>query len=325
MYTTPNGNIKIEALFCDENIWLSQKKMAELFGVGVPAVNKHLKNIYESWELQENMTISKMETVVNRWFRWEVNEVVEFYNLDAIIAVWYRVNSLQATHFRIWATKILKGYLIKGFSIDDERLKSPNQPFGEDFFREMLERIRSIRTSERRVYQQITDIFAECCIDYDPKSEITQQFYAMIQNKFHYAITGKTAAEIVYEVVDSSKPKMGLQTRKNAPKGRILKSDVSVAKNYLSEKELKQLERAISGYFDYIERLIEKKTVLMMKDLAESVNNFLNFNKYEILEGKGKISRHQALQKAEKEYEIFNKHQLIESDFDRLVKYLQKS
>lgn len=204
-------------------------------------------------------------------------------------------------------------------------MKSPNQPFGEDFFREMLERIRSIRTSERRVYQQITDIFAECCIDYDPKSEITQQFYAMIQNKFHYAITGKTAAEIVYEVVDSSKPKMGLQTRKNAPKGRILKSDVSVAKNYLSEKELKQLERAISGYFDYIERLIEKKTVLMMKDLAESVNNFLNFNKYEILEGKGKISRHQALQKAEKEYEIFNKHQLIESDFDRLVKYLQKS
>jgi hypothetical protein len=245
----------------------------------------------------------------------------KFYNLDAIISVGYRVNSAQATQFRIWATERLKEYIIKGFTMDDERLKN-GKYFGKDYFLELLERVRSIRASERRIYQQITDIFAECSIDYSPSSEITKNFYSMIQNKFHFAISGNTAAEIIYKAVDNKKPFMGLKTWKNSPKGRILKSDTIVAKNYLSEDKIKKLERNITGYFDYIERLIENRTTFTMEKLAESVNKFLEFNHYQILEGKGKISRTQAEEKAFQEYDEYNKKQAIESDFDRFVKSL---
>ena len=265
-------------------------------------------------------TVSILETVQNEGSR-EVKRKVEFYNLDAIIAVGYRVNSKKATQFRIWATKTLKEYIIKGFVIDDERMKN-GQYFGKDYFQELLERVRSIRSSERRIYQKITDIFAECSIDYDKNSEITKNFYALVQNKFHYAITGKTAAEIIYEKVDNNKPFMGLTTWKNATKGRILKSDTIIAKNYLDEKEIKNLERTISGYFDYIERLIEAETYLTMEKLANSINDFLQFNKYNILNDKGKITHEEAKEKAFAEYDIFNKTQSIESDFDREVKKL---
>ena len=323
VYSAPDKDIKVSAVIKDETIWLTQKAMAELFGVQTPAISKHLKNIFEEKELDETATISKMETVQLEGNR-QITRLVDFYNLDAIISVGYRVNSIQATHFRIWATKVLKEYIQKGFVLDDERLKQGKTAFGQDYFRELLERVRSIRTSERRIYQQITDIFAECSIDYDKYSPITQDFYATVQNKFHYAITGQTAAEIIYNKSDHTKDNMGLTTWKNSPDGRILKSDVSVAKNYLSEKEIKRLERTVSGYFDYIEDLIERENTFTMLEFAKSVNEFLAFRRYDILPdgNKGKISQKQAKDKAEKEYDVFNKTQHIESDFDKEVKKL---
>lgn len=322
IYTTPNGDIKIEIIYTNETIWLSQKRMAELFGVDVSTINEHIKNLYKSEELIEAATIGKFPIVQMEGNR-KVKREVTYYNLDVILSVGYRVNSREATNFRIWATQTLKEYIIKGFLIDDERMKN-GRFFERDFFKELLERVRSIRSSERRIYQQITDIFAECCIDYDPKSEITNQFYSMVQNKFHYAITGKTAAEIIYLKADKEKPFMGMTTWKNAPKGRILKSDTIIAKNYLEEDEIKKLERTISAYFDYIERLIENRTVLTMDVLADSVNRFLEFNEYSILEGKGRVSHKDAERKAFNEYENFNKNQKIESDFDREIKKLIK-
>lgn len=326
VYSAPDKDIKVNAVIKDETIWLTQKAMAELFGVQTPAISKHLKNIFEEKELDEQVVISKMETttqhgaIANKTQTSETN----FYNLDAIISVGYRVNSIQATHFRIWATKILKEYIQKGFVLDDERLKQGKTAFGQDYFRELLERVRSIRASERRIYQQITDIFAECSIDYDKYSPVTQDFYATVQNKFHYAITGQTVAEIIYTKADHTKDNMGLTAWKNSPDGRILKSDVSVAKNYLSEKEIKRLERTVSGYFDYIEDLIERENTFTMQEFAKSVNEFLAFRRYDILPdgNKGKISQKQAKDKAEKEYDIFNKTQHIESDFDKEVKKL---
>lgn len=320
LYTAPNGDIKVEVLLSDETIWLTQKRMAELFGVGVPAVSKHLENIYESGELQREATISILETVQKEGSR-EVKRKLEYYNLDAVISVGYRVNSTQATQFRIWATQLIKEYIIKGFAMDDERLKN-GRYFGKDYFKELLERVRSIRASERRIYQQITDIFAECSIDYDPKSETTRQFYAHVQDKFHYAITGHTSAEIISLKADASKPLMGMTTYKNAPKGRVLKSDTVVAKNYLSETEIKQLERTVSSFFDYIEGIIERRNTFTMEAFAASVDKFLAFNEYKILEGYGSVSRKIAQQKAYREYEQFNKQQKIESDFDREVKKL---
>lgn len=324
IYSTPKEDVKIEAVVKDETLWLTQKAMAELFGVKVPAISKHLKNIFEEGELEESVTISKMETVVNRGFRGEVSEMVDFYNLDAIISVGYRVNSAKATHFRIWATKVLKEFIQKGFVLDDERLKQGKTAFGKDYFRELLERVRSIRASERRIWQQITDIFAECSIDYDRNSAVTKEFYAMVQNKFHYAITGHTAAEIIYNKADHTKDNMGLTTWKYAPDGRILKSDVVVAKNYLEEKEIRQLERAVTGYFDYIEDLIEREDTFNMKEFADSVNEFLSFRRYDILKDKGRISRIQAENKAEAEYDEFNKSQKIISDFDMEIKNITK-
>ncbi|MDK2771802.1 MAG: virulence RhuM family protein [Flavobacterium sp.] len=320
LYNTPNGEVSLKVLIQNESIWLTQKMMAELFDVGVPAINKHLTNIFESAELEENSVISILETTASDGKNYKT----KFYNLDAIISVGYRVNSSKATQFRIWATKVLKEYIIKGFAMDDDRLKQGTTAFGVDYFRELLDRVRSIRASERRIYQQITDIFAECSIDYDPKAEITKNFYALVQNKFHFAITGKTAAEIIYLKADSSKPQMGLTTFKNAPDGRILKSDIEVAKNYLEEKEIKQLERTVSGYFDYIENLIERQNAFTMEGLAESVNKFLSFNEYKILEGFGKVSHQQAINKAAKEYDIFNKTQKINSDFDKQIKALEQ-
>lgn len=323
IYNTPQFNSKITVVVKDETIWLTQKAMAELFAVQVPAISKHLKNIFEEGELSESTTVSKMETVVNRGFRGEVTELIDFYNLDAIISVGYRVNSAKATQFRIWATHTLKEFITKGFVIDDERLKQGETAFGKDYFRELLEKVRSIRASERRIYQQITDIFAECSIDYNPKDEITKNFYAMVQNKFHYAITGQTAAEIIYKKADAKKENMGLTTWKNAPDGRILKLDTGIAKNYLQEKEIKQLERTVTAYFDYIENLIERENTFTMEGLANSVDKFLNFNEYKILEGKGTKSHKQALTKAEKEYGQFNKTQKIVSDFDKEIKKLK--
>ena len=320
LYTAPNGAIKVEVLLSNETIWLTQKRMAELFGVGVAAISKHLDNIYESGELQREATLSVLETVQQEGAR-QVTRKLEYYNLDAVISVGYRVNSAQATQFRIWATQLIKEYIIKGFAMDDERLKN-GRYFGKDYFRELLERVRSIRASERRIYQQITDIFAECSSDYDPKSETTRLFYAHVQDKFHFAITGHTAAEIIALNADASKPLMGMSTYKNAPDGRVLKSDAAVAKNYLSEADIKKLERAVSAFFDYIEGIIERRNTFTMESFAESVNKFLAFNEYRILEGFGTVSRQQAEQKAFAEYEKFNKQQRIESDFDREVKKL---
>jgi hypothetical protein len=320
LYTAPNGAIKVEVLLSNETIWLTQKRMAELFGVGVAAISKHLDNIYESGELQREATLSVLETVQQEGAR-QVTRKLEYYNLDAVISVGYRVNSAQATQFRIWATQLIKEYIIKGFAMDDERLKN-GRFFGKDYFRELLELVRSIRASERRIYQQITDIFAECSIDYDPKSETTRLFYAHVQDKFHFAITGHTAAEIIALNADASKPLMGMSTYKNAPDGRVLKSDAAVAKNYLSEADIKKLERAVSAFFDYIEGIIERRNTFTMESFAESVNKFLAFNEYRILEGFGTVSRQQAEQKAFAEYEKFNKQQRIESDFDREVKKL---
>ena len=318
LYTAPDGKVKVEVFLGNETIWLTQKRMAELFGVDVSTINEHLKNIYKTEELDESSTIGKFPIVQTEGNR-EVKRNVNFYNLDAVLSVGYRVNSRQATQFRIWATKTLKEYIIKGFAMDDERLKN-GRFFGQDYFKELLERVRSIRSSERRIYQQITDVFAECTIDYDPKSDITKTFYAMVQNKFHFAITGKTAAEIIHSKADRDKPFMGMLTWKNAPNGRIVKSDTVIAKNYLKEDEIKSLERAITGYFDYIERLIENRTTITMESLAESINKFLEFNEYRILEGKGLVSHKSAEKKAHAEYDEFNKIQKIESDFDREVK-----
>ena len=318
LYNTPDENIKVNVIVKDETLWLTQKAMAELFDVNTQAITKHLKNIFEEGELQKEATCSKMEQVQQEGERL-VRRNVEFYNLDAIISVGYRVNSQKATQFRIWATQILKEYIKKGFVLDDERLKQGKTAFGKDYFRELLERIRSIRASERRIWQQITDIFAECSIDYDPKAETTRQFYAMVQNKFHYAIAGQTAAEIIYSRADHTQEHMGLTTWKAAPDGRILKSDVTVAKNYLPEEQISRLERAITGYFDYIEDLVERENTFTMAEFAASVNEFLAFRRYQVLKDNGKISKKQADAKAVAEYNEFNKTQKIVSDFDKLV------
>jgi hypothetical protein len=294
-----------------------------LFDVGVPAINKHLINIYDDSELQKEATVSILEIVQSEGNR-NVARKIEFYSLDAIIAVGYRVNSKRATDFRIWATKTLKEFMIKGFVLDDERLKQGKTAFGKDYFRELLERVRSIRASERRIWQQITDIFAECSIDYDKDSSITHDFYAMVQNKFHYAITGQTAAEIIYTKADRKAANMGLTTWKNSPDGRILKSDVTIAKNYLPEQEIRRLERAITGYFDYIEDLVERENTFTMEEFAASVNEFLTFRKYKILPDKGHIMKQQADRKAQTEYDEFNKTQKIISDFDKAIKQLTK-
>ena len=321
VYRSANQDVSVSAIIKDETVWLTQKGMAELFDVNVPAVSKHLQNIYEEGELNRDATVSKMEIVQTEGAR-TVKRNVDLYNLDSIISVGYRVSSARATHFRIWATGVLKEYMTKGFALDDERLKQGKTAFGKDYFRELLERVRSIRASERRIWQQITDIFAECSIDYDKNAQVTQDFYAMVQNKFHYAITGQTAAEIVYSRADSNQENMGLTTWKHAPEGRILKSDVMVAKNYLNEKQIRQLERTVVGYFDYIEDLIERENTFTMEEFAASINEFLAFRKYETLKDKGTVSKKLASAKAEKEYEVFDKTQKIISDFDKEVKRL---
>ena len=320
LYTAPSGEVKIEIYIQNETIWLTQQKIAALFGVDRTVVTKHLKNIFEDGELVKDSVSAIFAHTAADGKKYDTN----FYNLDAIISVGYRVNSTKATQFRIWATKTLKEYIIKGFAIDDDRLKQGKSVFGKDYFRELLERVRSIRASERRIYQQVTDIFAECSIDYDPQSPITKKFYATVQNKFHYAITGKTAAEIIFLQADSKKENMGLTTWKNAPAGRILKTDTNVAKNYLQENQIKQLERTVTGYFDYIEGLIERENTFTMEQLALSVNKFLEFNEYKVLDGLGKKSKKQAENKAFAEYDKFNKTQKIESDFDKMVKGLKK-
>ena len=320
LYNMPDADGKVQVVIKDETLWCTQKAMAQLFGVGIPAISKHLKNIFAEGELVADSVISKMETTAADG----KNYTTTYYSLDAIIAVGYRVSSLKATRFRQWATKILNEYIKKGFAMDDERLKQGTAVFGKDYFRELLERVRSIRTSERRIWQQITDIYAECSTDYDKNSPTTRDFYAMIQNRFHYAITGQTAAEIIYSKADHTKDHMGLTTWKNAPDGRVLKSDVSIAKNFLQEKEIRQLERAVTGFFDYIEDLIERENTFNMSQFSASVNEFLTFRRYQILPDKGKISAAQAKKKAEEEYDIFNKTQRIDSDFDKEIRGLLK-
>lgn len=324
VYRSANEDVLINAIIKDETVWLTQKGMAELFGVQTPAISKHLKNIFDKGELDEAVVVSKMEITTPHGAIPDKTQTqnAQFYSLDAIISVGYRVNSIRATHFRIWATGVLKEYMTKGFALDDERLKQGKTAFGKDYFRELLERVRSIRASERRIWQQITDIFAECSIDYKKNSQVTLDFYAMVQNKFHYAITGQTAAEIVYSRADCNQENMGLTTWKHAPEGRILKSDVMVAKNYLNEKQIRQLERTVAGYFDYIEDLIERENTFTMEEFSASINEFLSFRKYEILKDKGTVSKQLAVAKAEKEYESFNKTQKILSDFDKEVKRL---
>ena len=319
MYHSAEEEISVDAFIKDETIWLTQRGMAKLFDCSTDNISLHLKNIYAEGELLESATAEESSVVQTEGNR-QVRRKAKLYNLDAIISVGYRVNSRRATQFRIWATGILKEYMTKGFVLDDERLKQGKDAFGKDYFRELLERVRSIRASERRIWQQVTDIFAECSIDYDRNSQVTKEFYAMVQNKFHYAITGQTAAEIVYTKADHTKDHMGLTTWKNAPDGRVLKSDVTVAKNYLSEKQIRQLERAVTGYFDYIEDLIERENTFTMEQFAASINEFLSFRRYDILPDKGKISARQAREKAEAEYDLFNPTQKIVSDFDRIVK-----
>lgn len=326
LYNLPEEDGKVQVVVKDETIWATQKAMAELYGVDKSGISRHLANIYKEGELDKDATVAKIATVVNRGIRGSVEDELEYYNLDAIIAVGYRVNSFRATRFRQWATGVLKDYLRKGFVMDDERLKQAKTVFGTDYFRELLERVRSIRASERRIWQQITDIYAECSIDYDPKADITKDFFMMVQNRFHYAITGQTAPEIIYMHADHNQDNMGLKTWKNSPDGRILKSDTKVAKNYLDEKEIRQLERLVTGYFDYIEDLVERENTFNMEQFANSVNEFLSFRKYQILPDKGKISKTKADKKAETEYEIFNKTQKIDSDFDKQVrKMLEKN
>jgi hypothetical protein len=315
LYTTPNSDIKVETYLHNETLWLPQKRIAELFGVQRPAITKHLKNIFESKELEDNSVSSILEHTANDGKKYNT----KFYNLDAILSVGYRVNSLQATQFRIWASKILKDFIIKGFAMDDDRMKN-GKYFGKYYFKEILERVRANRPRARKIYQQITDIFAECSIDYDKNSQITKNFYASIQNKFHFAITGQTSAEIIYKKADKTKPFMGLSSWKNSPNGRVLKSDTIIAKNYLSENDIKNLESAISGYFDYIERIIKNHTTFTMESLSNSVNKFLEFNEYKILQNNGIISKNKAQQKAFKQYEEFNKTQKIQSDFDKEIR-----
>ena len=314
IYQSGEENISTNVLFKDETFWMTQKDMAMLFSVQVPAINKHLKNIFAEQELSEDSVISKMEITASDGKIYSTN----FYNLDAIIAVGYRVNSKEATQFRIWATKVLREYIVKGFALNDDMLKN-GTPFGQNYFKELLRRVQSIRASERQIYQQITDIFAECSIDYDLQDPFTRQFYGMVQNKFHYAITGKTAAEIIYDTADRDKPPMGLQTWKSSPHGRIHKSDVTVAKNYLTADEIRKLERTVSAFFDYIEGIIERKHTFTMKAFAESVDKFLSFNEYEVLTNKGHISKLQADKKAVTEYNEFNRTQKVFSDFDKLL------
>lgn len=323
LYPLPDNEGEVKALIKDDTIWLTQRAMAQLFGVNLPAISKHLKNIFEEGELNMESTVSKMEIVQSEGER-EVKRSVDFYNLDAIISVGYRVNSQKATRFRQWATKVLNEYIRKGFVMDDERLKQGESIFGKDYFKELLERVRSIRASERRIWQQITDIYAECSTDYDRTAPTTKDFYAMIQNRFHYAITGHTAAEIVYNKANHRQKNMGLTTWKYAPEGRILKSDVSVAKNYLSEEEIRRLERAVTGFFDYIEDLIERETSFTMADFSESVDAFLSFRRYQILQGKGSVSSEQAKEKAHAEYQLFNPTQRIDSDFDKELRKLNR-
>ncbi len=322
LYNLPDNSGTVQAYVENETLWLTQKAMSELFGVGVPAINKHLKNIFDEGELSPEVVISKMEITTEHGAIEGKTQSREanFYNLDAIISVGYRVNSHRATRFRQWATRVLNEFIRKGFVMDDERLKQGNSVFGKDYFRELLERVRSIRASERRIWQQITDIYAECSIDYDKLSPTTKDFYAMVQNKFHFAITGQTAAEIIYDSADHTKPHMGLTSWKNAPDGRILKSDVCVAKNYLSEKQIRSLERTVTSYFDYIESQIDRGNVFNMEQFAASVNKFLTFNDYKILPNKGSITSEQAKAKASTEYDLFNPTQKIDSDFDKEVR-----
>ena len=319
LYNIDQEDIKVKVAVQDETLWATQRGMAELFDVSIPTINEHLKNIYESKELDKESTIRNFRIVQTEGTR-QVTREIDFYNLDAVISVGYRVNSRRATQFRIWATNVLKEFIKKGFVLDDNRLKQGEAVFGKDYFRELLERVRSIRASERRIWQQITDIFAECSTDYDKNSTITQEFYATVQNKFHYAITGQTAAEIIYSKADSSKENMGLTTWKHSPEGRILKSDVTVAKNYLDEKQIRKLERTVSGFFDYVEDLIEEERTFTMQQFAEAINAFLSFRQYKILQGKGTVSKLEAERKAGQEYDIFNKTQKITSDFDKEVK-----
>ena len=324
IYRSADGDVSVNAIIKDETIWLTQKAMGELFGVDKSSVSRHLKNIFAEGELNEEVVVAEFATTTQHGaMRGKTqSRNTNFYNLDAIISVGYRINSRRATQFRIWATNILKEYITKGFTMDDERLKQAHTVFGKDYFRELLERVRSIRASERRIWQQITDIFAECSIDYDKDSDVTHQFYAMVQNKFHYAITGQTAAEIIYDRADHTKDHMGLTVWKNSPDGRVLKSDVTIAKNYLNEKQIRRLERAVTGYFDYIEDLIENENTFTMGEFASSVNEFLAFRRYDILEGSGRVSRKAADAKAIAEYDEFNRTQHIESDFDKEVKKL---
>lgn len=315
VYQAENESVSTNVLFKDETFWMTQKDMAKLFDVNVPAISKHLKNIFESGELDLLAVISKMETTAEDGKIYQTN----FYNLDAIIAVGYRVNSKKATQFRIWATGVLREYIIKGFALDDVMLKN-GRSFGQDYFKELLRRVRSIRASERRIYQQVTDIFAACAIDYDAQSPITREFFGTIQNKFHYAITGQTAAEIIHSHADATKDHMGLTTWESGPEGRIYKKDVIVAKNYLSIEEIEQLERTVSSFFDYIERIIERRETFTMKAFIESVDKFLDFNEYQILTNKGLISMTQAQKKAVSEYKVFNAQQKVISDFDKFVK-----
>ena len=324
LYQVEDTNICVNVVFKDETFWMTQKAMAELFGVNVPAISKHLSNIFEEGELFKEATVSKMEIVQMEGNR-KVKREPEFYNLDAIIAVGYRVNSKKATRFRQWATKTLKEYITKGFVLNDDMLKN-GKPFGKDYFDELLERIREIRASERRAYQKITDVFEQCSYDYDKNSDITKAFYAFVQNKLHFAVTGKTAAELVYERVNSEKPAMGLTTWKDAPDGKILKRDISVAKNYLNEKELSRLNRLVTMFIDYAELMAEDEVLMSMQDWVEQTNQFLRNNRREVLEGKGKVSHDLAMKKAEKEYEIFRVKQDLEyvSEFDREVeRYLK--
>jgi hypothetical protein len=324
-YNTPQGNVRIEVIFNSETFWLTQKRMAELFGVEVPAISKHLKNIYSEGELPETTTVSKMETVVNRGFRGEVTEKIDFYNLDAIIAVGYRVNSYQATQFRIWATKTLREFIIKGFILDDERLKQ-GKSFGKDYFDELLERIREIRASERRFYLKITDIYEQCSIDYNKDAEITQKFFKTVQNKLHWAITGKTAAELIAQRADASKPNMGLTTWKNAPKGKILKGDIGTAKNYMQEKEIKELERIVTMYLDFAELQASRQVPMKMADWVARLDAFLQFNEYQILKDAGKVSHEVAMKLVEGEYSKFRviQDQNFVSDFEQEVKKISK-
>lgn len=319
VYKTDDSNVTIDVIVDQETIWASQKSIAQLFGKSVSTINEHLKQIYSTEELSPGSTIRKFRIVQNEGGH-DVTRNINYYNLDAIISVGYRVNSIQATRFRQWATQTLKEYMIKGFVLDDERLKQGETLLGKDYFDELLERVRSIRASERRIWQKITDIFAEISVDYDKNSPITHRFYANVQNKFHYAITGQTAAEIIYHTADHNKEHMGLTTWKNAPDGRILKSDTRIAKNYLDEKQIKQLERNVTGYFDYVEDLIERRNTFTMEQFATSIDRFLEFREYRILEGHGSISMKDAQQKASAEYDIFNKTQKITSDFDKQIK-----